>query len=110
MPVNPEIQPASLVVSSQDISPTERQNRFGMRHCAIPELPPGKHLTVLAILTPTAFSSAQFFEVLDYLRRSYDVESMQTAFAAVIPDYGAGVRNNLFLSAHLRADISEPEA
>ena len=78
-----------------------------MRHLAISGLEAGKHVTILAIRTPAALSSGQFFEILDFLRDSYDVESMQTAFAAVIPSFGNGYRNDLHLSAHLRAETIE---
>jgi len=104
MTIDPSLQATSLIASSQEISPVEQQNRYGMRHLAISGLEAGKHVTILAIRTPTALSSEQFFEILDHLHDSYGVESMQTAFAAVIPNFGSGYRNDIHLSAHLRAE------
>lgn len=75
-----------------------------MRHLTISGLEPDKFVTILAIRTPEAFSSEQFFEILDLLRSSYRVEAMQTAFAAVVPRFGKEYRNDLILSAHLRAE------
>jgi hypothetical protein len=87
----------------------ENSKFLGCPYCykqrsTITELLPNKYLTVLAIQTPTAFSAEQFFEILSRLQNSYSVESMQTAFAAVIPDFGQEYRNDLHLTAHLRAE------
>jgi len=106
MTIDPTAPAASLLASSQEISPVERQNRYGMRHLTIPGLEPDKFVTILAIRTHEEFSAQQFFEILELLRNSYGVESMQTAFAAVVPDFGTQYRNNLHLTAHLRADAS----
>ena len=104
MTIDPSLPATSLLASSQEISLVERQNRYGMRHLTIGGLEPGKHVTILAIRTSEAFSPGQFFEILELLRQSYGVETMQTAFAAVIPDFGNGYRNDIHLSAHLRAE------
>ena len=104
MTIDPSLQATSLLAASQEISPVERQNRYGMRHLTIPGLESGKHVTILAIRTPEAVTPEQFFEILDLLRNSYGVESMQTAFAAVIPNFGSDYRNDIHLSAHLRAE------
>ncbi len=107
MPVDPSSHADSLIASSQDISPVEQQNRFGIRHRAINGLVSGKFLTVLTIQTPAALSEERFYDILHSLRESDGVESMQTVFAATIPDFGAGYQNNLYLSAHLRAERAD---
>lgn len=107
MTIDPTAPAFSLLASSQEISPIERQNRFGVRHLTITGLEPDKFVTILAIRTPEAFSSEQFFEILELLQNSYGVESMQTAFAAVVPRFGENCRNDLHLSAHLRVESHE---
>lgn len=104
MPIDPTVHAASLIASAQEISAVEHQNRFGIRHQIIKDLTSGKFVTVLAIQTPSAFSSEQFFEILSWLRNEHGVEAMQTAFAAEIPDYGMEYQNDLHLTAHLRAE------
>ena len=106
MTIDPTAPAASLLASSQEISPIERQNRYGTRHLTIAGLEPGKFVTILAIRTAEEFSAQQFFEILELLQNAYDVESMQTAFAAVVPSFGANYRNDLHLSAHLRVELS----
>ena len=106
MTIDPSLQATSLIASSLEITPIERQNRYGLRYLTITGLESGKHVTVLAIQTPGPFSSEQFFEILDFLSGSYGVESIQTAFAAVIPNFGNDYRNDLHLSAHLRAEAT----
>ena len=104
MTIDPTLPATSLLASSPEISPIEQQNRYGMRHLTIPGLEAGQYVTILAIRTTESFSTEQFYEILSLLRNSYGVESMQTAFAAVIPNFGNGFRNDLYLSAHLRAE------
>lgn len=106
MPIDPTVHATSLIASSQELSAVEHQNRFGIRHQNIKDLKSGKFVTVLAIQTPCAFSLEQFFEILDWLQNNYGVETMQTAFAAEIPDFGESHRNDLHLTAHLRAEQS----
>lgn len=103
MPIDPTVEAAPLVASPQEISPVEQQNRYGAQHQTITDLEAGKFVTVLAIQTQAAFTPEQFFEILTYLRENYGVDAMQTAFACTVPDF-EGYRNNLYLSAHLRAD------
>ncbi|MGL4594048.1 MAG: hypothetical protein ACRCUY_04885 [Thermoguttaceae bacterium] len=104
MPINPNVPAASLLSVDSEISPVEYQNRFGTRYCTISDLPAGGFLTILAIQTPNEFSAEQFFSILTYLQSNYGVELMQTAFAATIPQFGEQYRNDLHLSAHLRAE------
>lgn len=108
MPIDSNIEAASLVAQTQEISPVEQQNRFGMRHQRIPDLPSGKFVTVLTIQTPQAFTTEQFFEILTHLQTNYGVEGMQTAFACTIPTFGDKYQNDLHLTAHLRAE-SRPD-
>lgn len=110
MPIDPTLEAASLVATPQEISPVEQQNRFGMKQCRIPDLPAGKFLTALAIQTSEAFSAEQFFEIFAYLQSNYGVEAIQTAFACTIPDFGREYRNDLHLSAHLRAEKTDLES
>lgn len=104
MPIDPTAQAASLLATPQDVSPIEHQNRFGSRHRTISNLAPGKFLTVLAIQTPEEIGAERFFEILDWLRATHGVESMETAFAATVPNFGNEYRNDLHLTAHLRAE------
>lgn len=104
MPIDPFVQAASLIAVPQEISPVEQQNRYGARHQIISDLTPGKYLTVLAIQTPEPFSAEQFFDILNFLRRDYGVETMQTSFGAIVPGFGEDFRNDLHLTAHLRAE------
>lgn len=107
MPIDPSAPAVSLLAAAQEISPVERQNRFGMRQEKISDLAPGKFVTVLTIQTTEAFSSEQFFEILRWLIDNHGVEAMQTAFAATVPDFGDNYRNDMHLSAHLRAELKE---
>jgi len=107
MTIDPTAPAASLLATSQEISPVERQNRYGIRHMTISGLEPGKFVTILAIRTSEEFSAQQFFEILELLQNSYDVESMQTAFAAIVPNFGTQYRNDLHLTGHLRAELLE---
>lgn len=108
MPIDPSVQAASLLATAQEISPIEHQNRFGARHRSIPDLAPGKVITILAVQTPVEFTADQFFAILEWLRDSYAVESMQTAFVAEVPDHGNDYHNDLHLSAHLRVEANGP--
>ncbi len=104
MPIDSSLEAASLIADPKEISPVEQQNRYGARHQQISDLTPGKFLTVLLIQTPAALTTEQFFEILGNLQDRYGVERMQTSFAATIPDFGGDWRNDLHLSAHLRAE------
>lgn len=108
MPIDPTLEAASLVATPQEFSPVELQNRYGARHQVISNLAPEKFLTILAIQTPRAFSEEEFFDVLSNLQNAYDIESIQTVFAAEVPDFGTAFRNNLYLTAHLRCDQAAP--
>ena len=104
MPINPSEQAASLLADVQEISPVEQQNRYGIRHQIISNLPSEKVITILAVQTPTAFSADEFFAILTWLRETHGIESMQTAFSAQVPGFGSDYRNDLHLTAHLRVE------
>lgn len=109
MPIDPTVQATSLI-AQREISPVEQQNRFGAKHQSISDLPSGKFVTNLTIQTPEAFSPEQFFEILEYLKTNYGVETMQTSFAAVVPNFGEQFRNDLHLTAHLRVEQKDIHA
>ncbi len=103
MPIDPTAQAASLV-AVPEISPAEQQNRYGMKRQYIPDLTPGKFLTLLAVQTQVALTPMQYADVEKKLKAFFGVEAMQTAFEAEIPNFGPNYRNDLHLQAHLRAE------
>ncbi len=104
MPIDPTAQAASPLISQRELTPAEKQNQYGMKRQYISDLTPGKFLTLLAVQTPVALTPMQYADVEKKLKVFFGVESMQTAFAAEIPNFGPNYRNDLHLQAHLRAE------
>ena len=107
MPVDPTAQATSLIVVPQELTAIEQQNRYGICRRTIFGLTSGKHLTILAVQTSEKFSTEQFNEIFAFLKNNHGVEAMQTTFDATVPDFGDPYRNDLYLTAHLRAEFLE---
>ena len=108
MPIDPTAQAASLV-AVPEISPAEQQNRYGIKRQCIPDLTPGKFLTLLAVQTQVALTPMQYADVEKKLKAFFGVEAIQTAFEAEIPNFGPNYRNDLQLQAHLRVEKRHDE-
>ncbi len=114
MPIDPTV-PAASLLATHELSPAEKQNRYGMCRSVIEGLAPDKHVTILAVQTPEQFTAEQFAEIIQFLVTNFAVEAMQTAFDCTVPDFnnqhrGENYRNDLHLQAHLRAEAIRNES
>ncbi len=103
MPIDPT-SPAASLISQQELSPAEKQNRYGIVRQVVSGLESGKHITILAVQTPRPIEPGPFSAINTYLKQYYGVEAMQAAFDCTVPDFGENYRNDLHLQAHLRAE------
>lgn len=107
MPINESKVASNLLVTTEHISQSEIQNRFGAKHDVIRDISPGKYLTILAVETDTIVNGDGYAILENVLKNQFGVRAMQTVFDASIPETTEpGKKFNVYISGHLR--IEEP--
>lgn len=108
MTINETKSAKNLLVNPEQISRSELQNRFGTRYETIPNLNPGKHLTILVVETDSIVSSDGYALLESTLKDNFGVRAMQTVFDASIPsdDLEEGQNYSLHINAHLRISVT----
>ena len=103
MPIDENKPANNLIIDSSQISRTELQNRFGIKHETISGLPAGKHVTILAVMTENAIQGDEYLLLENALKNDYGILEIQTIFDATIPnDLEEDQKYNLHITGHLR--------
>lgn len=104
MTLNPDANAINLDVTDVEMSPREKQNKFGQKHIAIPNVDGSGYLSIIVVSTEERPTPEQWYSVLSDLQTKVGVTGMQALFEINVPEPEEGYQNNLHVNAHVRQD------
>lgn len=93
---------ATGTMADMNIDPVRIQNREGMKHERISNIPAGVMLAQIVVTAGREMTPEEFWELREIVRGKYDVLEVQMVFAGPTPQFD-GHRLDLYLSSHIRA-------